>query len=132
MARSILLFDGFCPLCSKLVHFVARKDRSESIRFAALSSETGKKLLEERGVSARNIDTAVWIDDTGTHFESEAILQIIRNFGLPWNLLRIFCLTPPGWRNRLYRFVAKRRRLWWSRNATCYYPEANLQDRFLP
>ena len=47
-SKKIILFDGVCNLCNNSVQFVIKRDVNDVFQFAALQSETGKKLLTER------------------------------------------------------------------------------------
>jgi predicted DCC family thiol-disulfide oxidoreductase YuxK len=49
---SILLFDGVCNLCDRLVGFVIRHDRSQKMMISSLQSDTGKSLLAAYGLPA--------------------------------------------------------------------------------
>ena len=41
--KEIILFDGHCILCNRLILFIIKKDPKSIFQFAALESETGKK-----------------------------------------------------------------------------------------
>ncbi|OMP00076.1 putative thiol-disulfide oxidoreductase DCC protein [Corchorus olitorius] len=60
--RPIMLFDGVCNLCNGGVRFVRNVDRNRSIRFEALQSEAGKKLLRRSGRAPDDISSVVLVE----------------------------------------------------------------------
>ncbi|KAK1281639.1 DCC family protein [Acorus calamus] len=61
--RPIMLFDGVCNLCNGGVRFVRDNDRQRKIRFEALQSESGKKLLQRSGRSPDDISSVVLVEE---------------------------------------------------------------------
>eukprot|EP00262_Sarcandra_glabra_P004896 TRINITY_DN16124_c0_g1_i1.p1 TRINITY_DN16124_c0_g1~~TRINITY_DN16124_c0_g1_i1.p1 ORF type:complete len:142 (-),score=6.86 TRINITY_DN16124_c0_g1_i1:300-725(-) len=60
--RPIMLFDGVCNLCNGGVRFVRDNDRERKIRFEALQSESGKKLLQRSGRLPDDISSVVLVE----------------------------------------------------------------------
>ncbi len=54
---AILLYDGRCGLCNRLVRFIVRHDRAEVFRFAALQSPFAAEILSSHGVNPAALDT---------------------------------------------------------------------------
>ncbi|KAM5578795.1 hypothetical protein ABKV19_008888 [Rosa sericea] len=75
--RPIMLFDGVCNLCNGGVKFVRDNDRNRRMRFEALQSEAGRKLLRRSGRAPDDISSVVlvekdrWISD---HSSSQKLL----------------------------------------------------------
>ncbi|KAK6148958.1 hypothetical protein DH2020_016483 [Rehmannia glutinosa] len=61
-SRPIMLFDGVCNLCNGGVKFVRDNDRRRNIRFEALQSEAGKKLLQRSGRAPDDISSVVLVE----------------------------------------------------------------------
>ncbi|MGO9086057.1 MAG: thiol-disulfide oxidoreductase DCC family protein [Candidatus Sulfotelmatobacter sp.] len=57
MPHPILLYDGVCGLCNRLVQFILRRDRSGVFRFASLQSALAAGILARHGADARDLDT---------------------------------------------------------------------------
>lgn len=55
--QPILLYDGVCGLCNRLVQFILRRDRDDVFRFAALQSHFAAKILSGHGVNPAALDT---------------------------------------------------------------------------
>ncbi|KAL6134340.1 hypothetical protein ACLB2K_066572 [Fragaria x ananassa] len=62
--RPIMLFDGVCNLCNGGVKFVRDNDRNRRIRFEALQSEAGRKLLQRSGRAPDDILVLCWLKGT--------------------------------------------------------------------
>ncbi|XVE89110.1 hypothetical protein DITRI_Ditri19aG0124200 [Diplodiscus trichospermus] len=60
--RPIMLFDGVCNLCNGGVRLVRDVDRNRRIRFEALQSEAGKKLLRRSGRAPDDISSVVLVE----------------------------------------------------------------------
>src|SRR3990172_11490313 len=85
----ILLFDGVCNLCSRAVQFVIRHDPARRFRFAALQSETGRRLLVEHGLPADTLDTFVLVEGPRCFTRSDAAIELARRPSAAWRRLRI-------------------------------------------
>jgi len=57
MPHSILLYDGVCVLCNRLVQFILRRDREAIFRFAALQSPFAARILSRHGANPTDLDT---------------------------------------------------------------------------
>ena len=73
MARAVLLVDGECALCSRLVHFLGRRDSSARLRFGTLQSAAGLALLRQHGQAA-DLASAVLIEYATAGRASDAVL----------------------------------------------------------
>ncbi|MCU0473545.1 MAG: DUF393 domain-containing protein [Bacteroidales bacterium] len=45
--ENILLFDGFCNLCSRLVNFIIKRDKKAKFLFVSLQSASGQSLQRD-------------------------------------------------------------------------------------
>ena len=130
MEPSVLLFDGVCNLCSRLVRFVLDRDREERFRFASLQSETGRRYLAEHGLP-EDLDTMVLIEGGRAYVRSTAALRTARRLGLPWRLLYPLVLIPPFLRDPAYRLLARNRYRWFGKSDVCSIPTPDERARFL-
>ena len=115
---AIVLFDGFCNLCSRSVDFIIKRDRQGKFRFVALQSEAGKLLVKRYGLM-ENADSVVLWDKGRFYYSSEAALRIAGYLKFPWNILSIFRLVPAAMRDPLYRLVARNRYRWFGKRQHC-------------
>ncbi|PIN10853.1 hypothetical protein CDL12_07800 [Handroanthus impetiginosus] len=84
-SRPIMLFDGVCNLCNGGVKFVRDNDRQRNIRFEALQSEAGKKLLQRSGRAPDDISSVVLVE------KDRYIVRI--NVDLVNNMLQLHTIT---------------------------------------
>jgi predicted DCC family thiol-disulfide oxidoreductase YuxK len=114
----VILFDGFCNLCSGVVTFLLKVDKKKQFRYIPLQSEKGQKLISDFNIPGE-IDSVVLVYHTRFYIYSEAIIQAVVLLPFPWNIVKIFRFIPLKIRDRLYSFVAKRRMKWFSRRTEC-------------
>ncbi|XP_052182653.1 DCC family protein At1g52590, chloroplastic [Diospyros lotus] len=93
--RPIMLFDGVCNLCNGGVRFVRDNDRNRRIRFEALQSEAGKKLLQRCGRAPDDISSVVLVEKERSYIKSEAVLKIMEYIDLPFPQLAFFLQLVP-------------------------------------
>jgi predicted DCC family thiol-disulfide oxidoreductase YuxK len=127
----IIFFDGVCALCSGSVDLILRADRKREFFFAPLQGETAKVRLP-----ALPQDTSRWsmvlLDETGTHRESDAVLEICRRLGGAWRIVTLARHLPRPLPDRAYRLIARNRYRIFGRRFSCRVPTAEERARFLP
>lgn len=127
----IILYDGVCNLCTRWVLFVIRHDPKGRFLFAPSQSETGKRLIEEKGLSELVTRTVVLLQGDRVRKESDAALEIIRQLEAPWKWFYGFKLVPRVLRNGIYRFIAGNRHRWFGKKPECSVPDPEIASRFL-
>jgi predicted DCC family thiol-disulfide oxidoreductase YuxK len=86
IAHPILLYDGVCGLCNRLVKFVLRRDPAGMFRFASLQSGFAGTVLARHGADTRDLDTVYVVvncDLADEHLlsRSDAVVFILRHLG---------------------------------------------------
>jgi predicted DCC family thiol-disulfide oxidoreductase YuxK len=133
----IILYDGVCGLCNRLVQFLLRHDKRSRLRFASLQSDFAVKVLQRHGIDPRDLDTMHLIENYEQPGErvlqrSDAILRAGRELGGAWSVLSAVAgVVPRALRNVVYRFVARNRYRVFGKYDTCMLPEPNQRSRFL-
>lgn len=127
-----ILFDGVCNLCNGWVDFVVRRDARGRFRFAALQSESGRRILADRGRNADELTGLYLVDGERVHFKSSAVLRVLGGLGGGWPLMAVFLAVPPVIRNFVYDWIAKNRYKWFGKRDTCRLPAPHEKERFLP
>jgi predicted DCC family thiol-disulfide oxidoreductase YuxK len=132
-AAPLLLFDGFCALCSGVVRFVLRRDREGSIRYAPIQSPLGSRLLQAHGLAPDSgaPQTLLFLAEGRAFVRSDAALEIARRLRAPWSAAAILRALPRAWRDGLYTAVASHRYRWFGRRDRCFVPSAEERSRFL-
>ena len=102
----IILYDGVCGLCNRLVQFVLKHDSQDRFRFASLQSDFAAQVLRRHGAAPDDLDTMYVVIDRGLREEritsrSDAGITVLRELGGGWAALgaalRLFpCGCEPG------------------------------------
>ncbi|MRH99562.1 DUF393 domain-containing protein [Kriegella sp. EG-1] len=130
--KKIVLFDGVCNLCNSTIQRIIKSDTEDVFRFAALQSELGKKLVEERNIDTDTIDSIILIEPgIAFYVKSDAALQIGRHLSGYRSISRILNLIPSGLRDIVYDFIARNRYKWYGKKDQCMVPTPELMAKFL-
>ncbi|MCC5845047.1 MAG: DUF393 domain-containing protein [Verrucomicrobia bacterium] len=126
----LVLYDGHCGLCQRSVRFLLRHERETVLTFAALTSDTGKKWLLERGVDS-DVDAMVLVEADRTLTGPDAALALCDYMKPPYRWLRALRVFPAGVRRLGYRWIARRRYRWFGKTESCPLPSPDQAVRFL-
>lgn len=130
--KKIVLFDGVCNLCESSVQIIIKHDKKEAFVFASQQSETGKDILRYLGIDTKKMDGIVLYEPGVAYFiKSDAAMEILKEFPLPYSLLRIFRFLPLTFRDAVYDYIAKNRYRWYGKKEACWMPTKELRARFL-
>ena len=133
----ILLYDGVCGLCNRLVQFILRRDTAGIFRFASLQSPLAQRLLARHGADAHDLDTVYVVVNSDAPGESllarsEAVAFVLSQLGGMWRAAAVVLkLLPRLLRDFGYDVVARRRYRMFGRSETCILPAPENRDRFL-
>ncbi|MFN4813596.1 MAG: thiol-disulfide oxidoreductase DCC family protein [Bacteroidota bacterium] len=129
--HKILLFDGVCNLCNNTVLFVIKRDRKKQIRFGAIQSLEGKKLLQKFGIDQQYLGSLIFIDEGKVYLKSSGALRLSKYLSGLWPLLYALMVIPAFIRNPIYDFVAANRYKWFGKKEVCMIPTPELKSLFL-
>ena len=127
----VVLYDGTCGLCSRLVQFVLRHDRPGRFRFAALQSDVGRELLARHGLPQDALDTFVLVNGDQAWTKSRAALRTAAMLDRPWPLLGALRIVPRPVADFFYDRVANNRYRVFGRADACMLPPPEVRARFL-
>lgn len=136
-SQTLVLYDGVCGLCNRLVAFLLRHDRNDQFRFAPLQSSLAQTLLHRYGLDPKDFDSVVVIADFGQPSEraltrsAAALLSLDRLGGL-WRLVGIGKSIPLSLREALYKFIARHRYQVFGKYSECPVPKPDDRHKFLP
>lgn len=128
--KTVVLFDGYCHLCSQTVQFILKHDKHRSFVFASLQSETGEQIRADYCIP-KEIDSVIIIHGGKVSYYSESVFIIARQLGHFWKFFLFFRIIPPKWADKIYRFIAARRYRWFGKRTSCFLPAEEFSDRFL-
>jgi predicted DCC family thiol-disulfide oxidoreductase YuxK len=127
----VILFDGVCNLCNGFVQFVIARDPAARFRFAALQSDSARRLLARLDGLGGIPDSVVLVDRGRVYTRSSAALRIARELPFPWSLAHALIVVPQPLRDWVYDRVARHRYQWFGRKDVCMMPTPDLRARFL-
>src|SRR5262245_61109679 len=98
-ATHLILYDGVCGLCNRVIGFVLPRDARGLFRYAAIQSATGRRLLTSFGRDPNRLDTFFVItnyeDATPTlRSKADAALFIAGVLDWPWKLATLLRVLP--------------------------------------
>lgn len=127
----ILLFDGYCNLCSNSVQFILRHEKNNALLFGSLQSDKGKELLAHYSLNPEYIDSLVFIKNNKVYLKSSAALKLCLHLKGLYPLLYGFIIIPAFMRNWIYDYISKNRYKWYGKKDSCMIPDKELIKRFL-
>ena len=129
--KPVLLFDGYCNLCSGSVVFILKRERGDSLRFASLQSDYAKGLLERVGIRDEAPDSIILVEGDRYYYRSTAALRTARKLRRLWPLIYALVIVPRFIRDPLYDWIAKNRYRWFGKRTTCFVPSKDVSYKFL-
>lgn len=130
--KKLILFDGVCNLCNGAIQFIIKNDKKDVFRYAALQSDIGKKLVEERNIDTEKVDSILLIEPGVAYYDkSDAALQIGKHLKGYRSISSILYLIPSRLRNFVYDFIARNRYKWYGKREECMIPTPELKAKFL-
>ena len=136
--HDVILFDGVCGLCNRVVRFVLRRDPDGAFRFAPLQGEFAAAALARPRPDAPALSTVVVVVSPGAPEErlltrSRAALHVMRRLGGGWRCLSaVLSVFPSALLDVAYRAVARVRYRIFGRFDACPVPAPEHRARFLP
>jgi predicted DCC family thiol-disulfide oxidoreductase YuxK len=137
MPAPILLYDGVCGLCNRLVQFTLRRDRQSSFLFAALQSPRANRVLARHGANPTDLDTVYVVlkhdlPDESLLSRSDAVIFVLKQLGSFWRTCALLLqLVPRFFRDPLYNLIARHRYRVFGRSGVCTLPTTPHRSRFL-
>ena len=129
--QDLVIFDGCCRLCDRVVQFILRHERAPELGFAPLQSSTGARMLRELGYDPDDARTFVLISGGRAYVRSDAAIELARYLAGGWRALRWLKIIPRPLRDWGYDVVARNRYRWFGRYDTCLVPGAETRKRFI-
>jgi predicted DCC family thiol-disulfide oxidoreductase YuxK len=129
--RPIIVFDGYCVLCSRWANFVLRHDRRRRYRLLTAQSELGRALYVHYGLDPDSFETNILIADGAAWVKAAGTIRMAEGLGWPWRAATVLRVLPRHWADTLYEWIARHRLRWFGTRAACYLPAPEDADRFL-
>ncbi len=136
-SNPIILYDGICGLCNRLVQFVLKRDHQDRFRFAALQSNFARDLLQRHNCNPDDLDTFYLALDYGQPNErllsrndaAAAVLEELAGIWKFWGtLLKLFPRPIRDWQ---YNVIARSRYRLFGKFDSCPIPDPKQLHKFL-
>lgn len=129
--NEVVIFDGVCNLCAGTVRFIVRHEARPTLRFVALQSPAGARLMREHGFDPGDVKSFVLVADGRAYSKSDAAIRITRHLRGAWRALAVMKAVPRPVRDWAYDRVAGNRYRWFGRTDACMVPTPELRARFI-
>ena len=132
----LILYDGVCGLCSRLLQFLLRHDRRRVFSFASLQSAVGRSIVERSGGNPAELTSFYVVADYRTaasrvFTRSDAVLFVAGALGRPWKAAQVMRFVPSAIRDRAYDVVVRNRYRVFGRFDQCLVPSPEFRRRFI-
>ena len=132
----LVLYDGVCGFCNRLLQFLLAVDGRAVFDFASLQGGTGRAIVERAGGHPDDLDSFYVAANYRTHrarviTKGEAALFVAGELGWPWKLTGLMRALPAGWLDRMYDLVARNRYRIFGRHEQCLAPRSEFRNRFV-
>ena len=132
----LVLYDGVCGLCTRLLPFLLRHDRRRVFSFAPLQSTVGRSIVARSGGNPAELTSLYLVADYQTAAarvltRSDAVLFVAGALGWPWRAARVLRVIPRAVRDRAYDVVARNRYRVLGRHDRCLAPRPEFRSRFI-
>jgi len=136
LSKPIVLYDGVCGLCNRLVQFLLKRDQHDHFRFASLQSNFGQEILKRHGADPLDLDTFYIVLNYGQASEcllarSDGVVYALTHLDGIWKFARGAKILPKALRDALYNFVARHRYQVFGKHEACMLPKSEHRARFL-
>ena len=134
--RHLVLYDGVCGLCDRLVQGLLARDRAEVFDFASLQSSAAKAALRRYGCDPDALDTFYVVADYQTTTprlldKSRAALMVGSSLGWPWKAVAALGVLPRVLLDWAYDVVARHRYRVFGRYDHCVLVRPEHRARFI-
>lgn len=127
---NVVLFDGYCGVCSTAVQVLMKMDPEKKLRFASLQSEYAKKNVLNKIVGEQP-DSIIFYSHSRLFVKSDAIFNILKVLGGSLKFFLIFSLFPLFLTDAIYDFIARNRYKIISKKENCYLPTESEKELFI-
>lgn len=132
----LVLYDGVCGLCNRLLLFLLKHDHHDVFRFASLQSPIGQAMVARWGGDPEDLTSFYVVADFRTPdarvvTKSDAAVFVARELGWPWKLARVGGALPKALRDPLYDLIARHRYRIFGRYEQCVIPSPESRRRFV-
>lgn len=125
----LLLFDGYCHICSGSVRFLLVRDHAQHFTYVPCQSPWGFEIMERFGIDRDFAESFAFVDKGQILFKSDAGIAALSR--LPyWRWIALLRYLPRALRDRAYDIMARNRYKWFGKRDQCMVLPPGMQARF--
>jgi predicted DCC family thiol-disulfide oxidoreductase YuxK len=125
----VVFIDDECIFCNFWGNFIIKNDKSETIYISSANSDLFKKISNKNPILPNVKETVILIYNGKHYSKSSAIIKIATIMKSWYRILIIGYLVPQVIRDKLYDFIAKRRKEIMKND--CVIGELKSRERFI-
>ena len=135
--QPVLLYDGECGLCNRLVRLLLRSDKAGRLRYAPLQSGPAQNYLRQQGLPAGDFASLVFVPDWANprqgapQLRSAGALGAAAEVGGVWRAVSWLRVLPVWLRDPCYRLIARTRFALFGKYQPSPLPNPEWAERFL-
>jgi predicted DCC family thiol-disulfide oxidoreductase YuxK len=135
--KPVLLYDGTCGLCNRIVRLLLRTDPAGRLHYAPLQSAPAQAYLRHQGLPTEDFDSLVFVPDwdapaAGAYrLRTDGALAAAAVVGGSWRLVTWTRVLPAGWRDFFYKLVARFRYTLFGGYRPAPLPNPEWEKRFI-
>lgn len=132
----LVLYDGVCGLCSRLLQFLLTHDRRAVFTFASLQSAVGRTMVGRFGGNPNELASFHVLANCRANSpqmfsRSSAALFVAGELGWPWKMAVLMRILPTSILDHVYNVVARNRYRVFGRYDQCLTPRPEFRGRFV-
>lgn len=133
----VLLYDGTCGLCNRIVRLLLRTDKKGRLHFAPLQSAPAQAYLHSQGLPMTDFSSLVFVMDWNYPdvypplFRTDGALAAAAEVGGIWGFVTWMRVLPVSLRDPFYRLVARTRYAFFGGYRPLPLPDPAWEKRFL-
>jgi predicted DCC family thiol-disulfide oxidoreductase YuxK len=137
MRQPVLLYDGKCGLCNRLVRLLLRSDEAGRLHYAPLQSQPAQVYLRAQGLPTEDFDSLVFVPDWNDpkwgapQLRTTGALGAAVVVGGIWRVVSWLRILPAWLRDPGYKLVARTRYAFFGEYRPSPLPKAEWESRFL-
>jgi predicted DCC family thiol-disulfide oxidoreductase YuxK len=129
----IILYDGVCGLCHRMVRWLLAHDREGRFYYAPLQGDTAGRLrAAQPDTFPSGLDSVVYLEGGRLYLRSKAFVHAARHLAPPWRWFYHLRWVPSFLLDPLYWLVARTRYRLFGKVDSCQVPSTEQRERILP
>lgn len=125
----LLLFDGYCHVCSGSVRFLLVRDHAQQFTYVPCQSPWGFQIMERFGIDRDFAESFAFVDKGQILFKSDAGIAALSRLPF-WRWIAFLRCLPRTFRDRAYDIMARNRYKWFGKRDQCMVLPPGLRARF--